>query len=150
MSSEPAVGAQTQDSEQQRLWYFSSSDDEGPWHGGFFYREDAVSAGRDEYEGEDFFVVWAVNSPIRLADWIEADRTLEKAEDSLADSDRVNSEFDDGGVFDATPEQENDLIARLKRACDEWQGEHGLVFSVNTFSRMGKPEMISASEKLES
>jgi hypothetical protein len=135
--------------QQLKLWYYTT-DPEGIWHGRCSSREEAIEIGRDEHAGENYFVAWAVNDPIRLADWIEADSILERADESLADSDRVCYEYDDQPHFEATPEQERDLIARLQRACDEWQAAHKLVFTVNTFSKMGKPELISASEKLES
>jgi hypothetical protein len=81
-----------------------------------------------------FHIVEARQDPLRLADWIGTDRLLERAEDSLGDSDQTSSEYDDGPWFECSPEQEKDLEARVRRACDEWQAEHGLVFNASTFS----------------
>ena len=128
-----------------KLWYHTT-DPEGFWHGKCATREDAVADGRSYYDGDPFCVAWAVNDPIRLADWIDADRLLERAEDRLADSDRVCGEFDDDIVFRVTPAQERDLEDRIKRVCDEWQAAHNLVFTFNTFSAMGEPEWINSKE----
>lgn len=84
---------------------------------------------------QSFSVIEATHDPLRLADWIYADTMLERADDALADSDRVSCEHDGNGPwFKATPEQEADLIQRVKAACDEWQAAHGLVFKSTTFS----------------
>lgn len=100
-------------------------------------RQDACGEFQDEADGKwkvSVYVVEARQDPLRLADWIETDRLLERAEESLYDSDRVSGEHDDGPWFECTKEQEADLAARIKRACDEWQEAHGLVFTSQTFS----------------
>lgn len=104
------------------------------------------SLGEFEHEGGGwnlgFYIVEARQDPLRLADWIEADRILERAEEGMADSDRVSSEYDDGQWFECTPEQEKDLEERVKRVCDEWQAEHRLVFSCATFSHTRNREHV--------
>ena len=104
------------------------------------------SLGEFEREGGGwnlgFYIVEARQDPLRLADWVEADRLLERAEEGMADSDRVSSEYDDGPWFECTPEQEKDLEERVKRACDEWQAEHRLVFSCATFSHTRNREHV--------
>ncbi len=104
------------------------------------------SLGEFEHEGGgwnlSFHIVEARQDPLRLADWIEADRLLERAEESMSDSDRVSSEYDDGPWFECTPEQEKDLEERVKRACDEWQAAHRLVFTCATFSHTRNKEHV--------
>lgn len=116
-------------------------------------RDEAIEQATDECMGEfqddkdgkwklAFHIVEASNENLRLASWIEADRLLERAEDSLADSDRVAGENDDGPWFTTTPEQEKDLEARIKRVCDEWQLAHGLVFTCSTFNQTRNNEYV--------
>ena len=104
------------------------------------------SLGEFEHEGGGwnlgFYIVEARQDPLRLADWIESDRLLERAEDNVADSDRAGSEYDDGPWFKCTPEQEKDLEERIKRACDEWQAAHALIFSCSTFSHARNQEHV--------
>jgi len=126
-----------------KLWYHTQ-DIEGVWHGKCSTREEAIAEGRSDYDGEGFYVVWATNPPIQLGDWVEADRLLERASDVLSDSDRVCYEFDDNTPFICTPDQERDLEARIKQACNEWQAAHGLIFTVNTFENVGDREFIAA------
>ncbi|NZD50518.1 hypothetical protein [Rhizobium leguminosarum] len=106
-------------------------------------REQVIAEATDDRIGEDlvdgkwilaFHIVEARQDPLRVADWIGADRLLEYAEDNIADSDRVGAENDDGPWFPATDDQEADLIARVKAACDDWQTAHGLKFKSFTFS----------------
>lgn len=123
------------------LWYHTQ-DPEGIWYGKCATREAAIAEGLNEYGGEGFYVTWANNPPIQLSDWIQAYCLLERADDSLSDSDRVCREFDDAAVFEVTPEQDRDLQERIRKACDEWQAAHGLVFTVNTFQGMGTPEYV--------
>lgn len=89
-----------------------------------------------------FHIVEARQDPLRLADWIDSDTILERAEDNVADSDRVSTEFEDGPWFECTPEQEKDLEERIKRACDEWQTAHALLFSCSTFSHTRNQEHV--------
>ncbi|WP_097140885.1 hypothetical protein [Rhizobium subbaraonis] len=99
-------------------------------------------------EGEDDVGAWTLNfhivearqDPLRLADWIESDRLIERAEDNVADSDRAAGEYDDGPFFRVAPEIEKDLEERIKRACDEWQLANGLTFTCRTFSHTRNDE----------
>lgn len=117
-------------------------------------REEAIEEARQdacgEFQDEDgtwkvnVHVVEAKNEPLRLADWID-DAPLERAEDIIIDSDRVGAEGDDGPWFEATPEQEKDLLRRLQNACDEWQEYHGIVFTCKTFSASRNQEQVIVS-----
>lgn len=138
-------------------WYASGDGGEFFMVGPCATREDAIAeaiADRlgetedvDEETGEPawflcFEIAECRNRPVPLADWIGAERLLERADEEICDSDRRGSEFDDDTVFDVTPEQSADLISRIRRACDEWQAAHGLVFTVNTFEAMRKSETV--------
>ncbi|MFC3163105.1 hypothetical protein [Ciceribacter thiooxidans] len=90
-----------------------------------------------------FHIVEARQDPLRLADWIETYKLLERAEENFADGDRRADEHDDGPWFECSPEQEKDLAERIKRACDEWQAAHGLVFTCSTFSHTRNSEHIT-------
>lgn len=118
-------------------WYFAPFEEspaDGPWPSKISAIHAAISDETGLYEDERSFVVFeATNPPVLLSDWVEFDRVLERAEDAILDSDRVSSDYDDGGIFNATPEQEADLIAALKREADVWQARHGLAFVVRTF-----------------
>lgn len=123
-------------------------------------REEAIEAAIDaefnfEWANEEktrfsvrFNVCEARNEPLRLADWL-VDDPLEYAEDQVWNSDRTSSEYDDGPFFKCTPEQEEDLRERLRRACDEWQAEHGLVFKCHTFSDVRSGEWVTAERDVE-
>lgn len=124
-------------------WFYARFEDSECWSGGFATREEAITAGRDDFDdGDSFYIARATNPPLRLADWIDAEETLGAAQDRLSDSDRVTYEFDDDAVFTAMPDQRADLTARLKQACDDWQTAHGIVFTVRTFQSMESPELV--------
>lgn len=139
-------------------WYASGDGGEFFSVGPCATREDAIAAAIEERLGESedvdeetgetawflhFEVAECRNRPVRLADWIGAERLLERAEEELCDSDRRGNEFDDDAAFEVSREQEKDLIARIRRACDEWQEAHGLVFAVKTFEAMRKDETVT-------
>ena len=112
-------------------------------------REEAIEQGREEYNGEAFDICEAKQDPLKVSDWIDADRILEWAEEQVGDSDRICFEFDEPPYFPVKPEQEKDLTERIKRACDEWQAAHGLVFKVSTFSAARSHETIPEIETSE-
>ena len=122
-------------------WYYARHE-EGPYQGPYGSRDEAITEGRgDLCDGDAFWITKATNPPVKLSEWIEADRALELADERIMDSDRCASEFDET-IFGATQEQQDDLTARLKRACDEWQAAHGLTFHANTFDKMAATEAI--------
>lgn len=116
--------------------------------------DEAVQDGSGEFldESEDppvwkntIYVTEARQDPLRLADWIGLSWLLERAEEQLADSDRVACENDDGPWFEVTPEQDKDLQERIRRACDQWQADHALVFTTATFSHQRNSEHLVVS-----
>lgn len=109
---------------------------------------EAVADGIGEFQAEDgswklgVHVCEARKDPLRLCDWIgDADELLERAEESLGDSDRA-SEHDDPPYFDCTKDQQADLENRIKAACNDWQTAHGLVFTTWTFSASRNHEYV--------
>lgn len=132
--------------------WWTGTNDEIMTYGPHDTREDAIREAQEDRIGEfqdkdgtwkiGCHVVEACQDPLRLADWIDADRLLELAEDRLSDSDRVAADEDRGPFFECTPEQEKDLAERIARGCDEWQAEHGLVFTCRTFSAMRNAEYV--------
>ncbi|MFC3569170.1 hypothetical protein [Paracoccus simplex] len=134
--------------------WWAGRDDENFSFGPCNTREEAirlaVEDGMCEESSADDPEVWenhihlieAQQAPLRLADWIGTDTLLERADEAVADSDRVCYEHDDGPWFEATTEQEADLAARLRRACDEWQTAHGLTFTCRTFSASCNAEFV--------
>lgn len=115
-------------------------------------REAIISAATNARLGEfqhdgggwnlSFYIVEARKDPLRLADWIHDCDIIDHAEDCLADSDRVASEFDEGPWFTCSAAQKKDLQERINRACDEWQAAHGLAFSCATFSHTRNEEHV--------
>jgi hypothetical protein len=112
-------------------------------------REAAVESGRDEFDGDAFEICEAKQDPLKLSDWIDVERLLEDAEEGISDSDRVCADFDEPPFFEINAEQEKDLTERIKRACDEWQAAHGLVFTARTFSNVRNHETFPESEPTE-
>ena len=125
------------------LWYHAPFEDAEAWHGGFDTRAEAVANGDRTYD-DYFFVALGVNPPLRLADWIGADDILERATETLADSDRTTGD-EDQDWFAVTVDQAADLAARLRQACDDWQAAHGLVFTCWCFAAMSPPERIDVA-----
>jgi hypothetical protein len=135
------------------VWWAGDSDE---WlsSGPHATREEAIAEATGECIGEfqdekddskwklGFHIVEARQDPLRLADWIRADTLLERADEDISDSDRISSEHEEGPWFEATPEQEADLAARVKAACDEWQAAHGLTFKTQTFSATRNREYV--------
>lgn len=137
--------------EQDNGWrWWGGYEEEWCVYGPFLTRDEVIAAAQKdrlgEFQAEDgtwmtgIYICEARQDPLRLADWIDAEELLERADDNLVDSDRTGAECDDGPWFEATPEQQRDLVERVKRACDEWQAAHSLVFTSKTFSASRKHE----------
>lgn len=133
-------------------WY-ASRDEEYCTVGPCDTREQAIAEAIDdcmgEYEADDgsyrlsFYIMEAKNEPLKLSDWIDVDRMLEDADEKVGDSDRVAYEYDEPPYFEFDGKLYKDLEARIKKACDDWQTEHNLVFRVTTFSHVRGTEHIN-------
>lgn len=148
-------------SSEPNYWgWWAGPDEERCTIGPCASREEVIAAAQAEAMGEfqdddgawklGFWICEAEKRPLRLAEWIEADQLLERAEETLADSDRVGCDGDDGPWFEATVEQEADFRKRIAAACDEWQAAHGLVFTCMTFSNSRKHERVVCERPLPS
>jgi hypothetical protein len=132
--------------------WWAGTNDEIMTYGPHDTREDAIREAQEDRVGEfqdgdgtwkiGCHVVEARQDPLRLADWVDVDDLLTRAEESLADSDRVGAEGDEGPWFECTPEQEKDLAERIQLACDDWQQVNGLVFTCQTFSASRNAEYV--------
>jgi hypothetical protein len=129
----------------ERNWWagdeYESSLDVGPCR----TREEAITEAVGERIGEDergwtFYVVQAESKPEPIFDWLDLERPTERASLAIFDSDRVHDT--DDCVFAVSPEQEADLVRRLRAACDDWQAAHGLVFIPRTFTWWSEPEQV--------
>lgn len=125
------------------LWHHARHDDSELWSAGFATLAEAVADGRAQHDGA-FYVQQASNPPLRLADWIDLETLLERADEAVLESDRAHAEFDEGPFFEASTKQLDDLETRLKRACDEWQAAHALVFTCRTFQMVGPAQLVPA------
>lgn len=129
-------------------WYAGGAEDAEFWEGPFTTRDKAIAAGLLVYRN-GMHVAEGRNPPVRIADYAPIDRFREICGEELLNSDRVSYEFDDESVFDCTPEQEKDLQERLRRACDDWQQAHGLVFTVRTIAEMRGGEDVPGGANAE-
>lgn len=146
-----------QATESPWLWWAGSSEERfevGPEGS----REAIIQAATNDSLGETdddgswklrFHIVEARQDPLRIADWLDLDALIERAEDNVADSDRVASENDDGPWFECTPMQEKDLRQRVEKACDEWQAANGLAFKTATFSHTRNSEHVVVDLAIE-
>jgi len=99
---------------------------------------------RDEAGGKwklGIHVVEARQDKLRLADWIGADRLIERVEEDIFEND-VAAEDYCGEYVNCTKEQEADLVARVKGVCDAWQDECGIVIQMRTFTATRNAEYV--------
>ena len=124
-------------------WWYGRNDESGmtgPFETRQIAIDEAVAEGsfvetEDEQDVHRFHVVHAEKAPLRLADWIDVESIIERANEDVAESDRAAREDDEGPWITPDAAQEADLLARFKAVCDDWQKAHGLVFTTYTFSR---------------
>lgn len=139
--------------ETEWAWW-AGRDDEFFTVGPCTSREEAISAAvRDGCcedradDGEGFvnriYLVEAQNAPLRLADFIDVEQMIERADEDIGESDRVSYEFgDEPPYFDPTPEQTADLTQRVKAAVEAWQDAHGITVTTCTFSATRNREFV--------
>lgn len=124
-------------------WYAGTSEDGVFPIGPHATRDDAIAEAR-EYGWEQCVVAEATNPPVKLSGYLcDVEDLLERADERLLESDRVNYEFDEDGVFTVTTAQAADLASSLRAAADDWQRRHGLVFKVRTFAAMRSEENVA-------
>ena len=116
-------------------WFWWSSTDEEHYDGPFKTRAQAVA----ELDGEPGWVCEAHQASLRLADFVDAEAVLERAEDLACDY----SNEDADTIFEPSPEQTADLDARIKSAVNDWQDAHGLRFIPWSFTEMRNKEKVA-------
>ncbi|MFG1284435.1 hypothetical protein [Xanthobacter autotrophicus] len=153
-------GPKAEAASNQNYWgWWAGQDEEVCTIGPCGSRDEVIAAARGERLGEwqdddgrwklSFHICEAEQRPLRLSDWIDAERMLERAEEDLSESDRVGCDGDDGPWFETTKEQVGDLEKRIAAACDEWQATHRLLFRCITFSASQNHEHVVCSYPLD-
>ena len=122
-------------------WFWWSGFDEENYDGPFKTREAAIA----NLDGERGYICEARQDPLTFSDWLDMGLIFERAEDAMADNSLTNEDSDP--IFEVSDDQANDLSARLKRACDEWQAAHGLVFIPWAFTEIRNKEAIEEEQK---
>ena len=162
-SSPPSIGGEVARPQGETERRSTATDAPPPWHwyagrdeevyqiGPCDTREQALAEAIadelgifDDADGQtklSIHLVEARKDPLRLATWIDIERMLEHAEEAIIESD-LGCEHDNGPFFDAAPEQEADLKARIARACDEWQAAHAIRPTTWTFTHMRNHEHV--------
>lgn len=122
--------------QQTGKWFWWSGFDEESYDGPFETREAAIA----NLNGEFGYVCEARQDPLKFSDWLDMESIFDRAEDAMADNNLTNE--DGGPIFEVSDGQVKDLADRLKRACDEWQAAHGLVFLPWAFTEVRNKEQI--------
>lgn len=122
-------------------WWVGSCDER--YHTECDSREEAVRIAKEEYDGAHI-VEACKPSNIKLSGYFDAHGFMEDADENAWD-DHGDPEGD-GPVFDATPDQRNDLQVMVRAAMDAWQDKHGLNFTGWRFSAARNHEYIPADE----
>jgi len=123
-------------SDNNEGWFwFSGSNDEWYQNGPCKTREQAIL----ELDGEGGYIIEARQDPVKLSDYADLEGAIERAHEGSYDL--IGEDGDP--IFEVTPEQEKDLIARLKAAADQWQADHKLVFTPRMFTATRNAEKIA-------
>jgi len=112
-------------------------------------REAIINQAREDLDldNDGFTIIEAKpDRPAHIKKWARVADILEAAEENIQDS-LSPFMFDNRDIFAVTAEQKADLIARLERACDEWESAHGLVFRSPIFLQTRNSEFIPPLDK---
>jgi hypothetical protein len=141
-----------EDMTDETKWFWWASTDEENYHIGPCNTRDEVietaindELGMDDVDGRwvsRFWITEAQQHPVMLSEFIDVDRMVECADEDFFDSDLVG-DGQDAPFFKTTMDQDADLIARIKTACDEWQAAHNLVFKPWAFTAQRHGEWIT-------
>lgn len=114
-------------------WYAGSNEEE--FHSGpFDTREEAI----DALDGSRGFIIEAHKRPLTLSSCFDATRFFEDAEESVYELANPDGEL----LFEATGTQIEDLEKRVRKAIDQWQENHNMVFIPWCFSQSRNLEFI--------
>jgi hypothetical protein len=108
--------------------------------------DEAVDSNIGEFQDEDgkwflgIHVLEAAKDDVLLSKYFDVESAIENANERLGEDDY--SEYVDPSFFDMTPQQEQDLVERIKQTIDNWQQEHNLVFKTNMFTKTRNEEYI--------
>ena len=115
-------------------WY-AGSNEEGFHSDPFDTREEAI----DALDGNRGFILEAHRRPLALSSYFDATRFLEDAEESAYELANPDGE----PLFEATNTQIEDLEERVRKAIDQWQESHNMVFISWYFSQSRNLEFIN-------
>jgi len=122
-------------------WWYSFDDER--FQGPFDTREAAIAEGEDYYDPDGFYICQATQSAtLRLADFIEVDDLIERANDCAYDL----GDPDGSPLFDPKTEDTKDLLITLRAAVNEWQDRRGIVFKPWAFTWQGRSEWVGVKK----
>lgn len=122
------------------LKWYASRDGEAYTVGPCDSRDEVIQTARTDFDSAPFWVVEATQDPLKLSDTISGGDVLVEAQEGAWDE-----HAEPGGDpigDDVTDAQIDDLTARLRRAADEWQAAHRIVFVPWMFTRMENLEKV--------
>jgi len=109
--------------------------------------DEAVDSNIGEFQDEDgkwflgIHVLEAAKDDVLLSKYFDVESAIENANERFGEDDYCEESYS-GSMFDMTPQQEQDLVERIKQTIDNWQQEHNLVFTTNMFTKTRNEEYI--------
>jgi hypothetical protein len=128
------------------VWEWWIGLDEERYSESFATREDALEAGRDQYD-EGFYVMHACQRPIRLAEAFCTDGVDDRLERFDEGMEHLHDPDDWQPIIELTAEQMRSLSQTLEAAADEWQRRNGLTFIPFAFTESKPAEYIPPEPK---